>query len=148
MRRIDTLFPVIGTADTVADVRRMLEEIDRGPWALEPGECLPAIDVIETDDALQVVVDLPGVSLASIHVVLKSGLLIVAGLKEQPPRARATTFHLVERSFGRFARGIPIGTVFDGARAQARLAHGELTITLPKIAERRGRRLPIQITAG
>jgi HSP20 family protein len=145
MRRIDTLFPVIAVADTVSDVRRLLEEVDFGTWGIEPGECVPPIDVIETDEALQVVVDLPGVVETSIHVLLKGGLLIVAGVKEQPRGTRDTTFHLVERTFGRFARGVPIATAFDGGRATARLAHGELLITLPKLVERRGRRIPVRI---
>jgi HSP20 family molecular chaperone IbpA len=56
-----------------------------------------------------------------------------------------TTFHLLERTFGRFGRGVPIGRAFDGAHVTARLAQGELTVTLPKLPERRGQKIPIQV---
>jgi HSP20 family protein len=144
MRRI-TPFPILNTADAAADVRRLIEEVSRGFRSGNQAECVPAVDVFETAEALRVVVDLPGVTASSLQVVLKGGVLIIAGIKDQPARANATTFHLLERSFGRFGRGVPVGTAIDGSRAGARLVDGELTVTLPKIAERRGRRIPIQI---
>jgi HSP20 family protein len=144
MRHITSL-PVLSAADVAADVRDLIEEISRTFRTRDQAECVPAVDVFETAEAVRVVVDLPGVASSSIQVVLKSGVLIVAGLKEQPPPAAATTFHLLERTFGRFGRGVPIDRAFDGARATARLAHGELTVTLPKIPERRGRTIPIPV---
>ena len=57
----------------------------------------------------------------------------------------STAFHLVERGFGRFARAVRLGRPCDASRATARLANGELRVTVPKIAERRGKAIPIQI---
>jgi HSP20 family protein len=144
MRRIAP-FPILSAADAAADVRRLIEEVSRSFRPGDQAECVPGVDVIETAEALRVVVDLPGVAASSLQVVLKGGVLVIAGVKEQPARTSATTFHLLERSFGRFGRGVPVGTSFDGARATARLARGELTVTLPKISERRGRPIPVPI---
>jgi HSP20 family protein len=54
-------------------------------------------------------------------------------------------FHLVERAFGRFARGVRLSGAFDAGRADARLRDGELRVTLPRIEERRGRELRIPV---
>jgi HSP20 family protein len=144
MRRIPPQ-TVAGVTDAASEIRRLIEEISRTFGSSDQAECVPAIDVFETAEALRVVIDLPGVAAASIQVVLHSGILIVAGLKMQPRPARTATFHLLERTFGRFGRGVPVGRAFDGGRATARLVHGELTVTLPKIPERRGRRIPIAV---
>jgi HSP20 family molecular chaperone IbpA len=58
-----------------------------------------------------------------------------------------SSFHLVERGFGRFARTVRIGRACDGSRAHARLVKGELRISIPKIAERRGQTFEIQVMA-
>jgi len=109
-------------------------------------ECLPAVDVYETDETIEVVVDLPGVDPAAVRIVAKGDSLLVAGDKS-PRRARGeSSFHLVERGYGRFARVVRLGRACDTARARARLVGGELQISLPKIADRRGRPLTIAIT--
>jgi HSP20 family protein len=58
------------------------------------------------------------------------------------------SYHLVERDFGRFARAVRIHAAVDATQTRAILAHGELRVVLPKIAERRGREILVAIEAG
>ena len=58
-------------------------------------------------------------------------------------KIRPAPLTLVERGFGRFARTVRFTTPCDTAHATAVLEKGELRISLPKIAERRGRTIPI-----
>src|SRR5262249_810824 len=69
------------------EVRRVFLELGRAFGAESlAGECTPAVDVYETDETIEVIVDLPGVSTtASIRVMSKGGAVLVAG--EKPPRA-------------------------------------------------------------
>ena len=60
------------------------------------------------------------------------------------PRPGPASYHLVERDFGRFARAVRVHVAVDAARASATLRDGELRIVLPKIAERRGRGIPVR----
>src|SRR5262249_20571652 len=104
------------------------------------------VDVFETDEAMEIVVDLPGVPPDSVQLVAQGRSLLIAGEK---PRRRArseATFHLVERGYGRFARVLRLDRACDPARAHATVTGGELRISLPKIVERRGARIPIAIT--
>jgi HSP20 family molecular chaperone IbpA len=69
----------------------------------------------------------------------------VAGDKA-PRRGRGdSSFHLVERGFGRFARIVRFSTPCDAGRGRAVLEKGELRISLPKVTERRGRAIPIDV---
>jgi HSP20 family protein len=110
------------------------------------GECHPPLDVLETDDAVEVVMDMSGVAPAAVRVVFRAGVLLIAGEKAAPLPKGAKTFHLVEREFGRFARGVRLNGAFDVQHGRASIRDGELTILLPKLVERRGRAHRIAIT--
>jgi HSP20 family protein len=126
------------------EVRRIFLELGRtfGAEALA-GECSPAIDVFETDEAMEVAVDLPGVAPSAVRLLMKADALLIAGEKVARRGQRDSSFHLVERDFGRFARAVRLGRPCDASRAQACFSNGELRVTVPKIAERRGRTIEI-----
>jgi HSP20 family protein len=125
--------------DLTDDVRRLFREIERQTGAAGvAGQCTPPIDVLETDETIELVVDLPGVPPGHVRVVLKGSVVVIAGEKGPEPHD-AGDFHLVERGFGRFARAIRVASAFDGARARATLVAGELRVVLPKMHDRRGR---------
>jgi HSP20 family protein len=130
-----------------ADVSRFLAWLDEWPTASHPSvECRPAQDVIETVDAVEVVLDVPGVQADAIRVVFTDGALVITGLKHAPScEHREAAFHLAERTFGRFASVVAINGAVDGRRATARLHAGELKVRLPRIADRRGHEISIAI---
>lgn len=137
--------------DLTHDVRRLFEELARRPERRGPvtGECSPVLDVLETEQALEILVDVPGMSPDSLRVLIKNGIVLVVGEKEraEPPRT-PTSYHLVERDFGRFARAVRMHVAVNASDARARLSHGELRIVLPKIAERRGLEIRVPIETG
>lgn len=135
--------------DLAEDVRRLLQELGApGPHAA--GDCVPPLDVLETDEAIEVLLDLPGVAAASVRVLLKGGVVLIAGEKwVSGPGAGAGGYHQVERGSGRFARAVRLTGAFDGSRVRATLAEGELRVTLPKLTDRRGkgRAIPVESPA-
>jgi HSP20 family protein len=122
----------------------LLRLLDATPVA---AECTPPLDIIETDAAIEAILDIPGVPQDSIEIVFSGNVLLVTGQKL--PAAcehRDAAFHIAERSFGRFARAIGVEGAFEAGRATATLADGELRIVLPRLAERRGGQIRIPIT--
>jgi HSP20 family protein len=113
------------------------------------GECHPPLDVRETAEALEVVVDVSGIAPEAIRVLFRAGVLIVAGEKAPTSGTAEQTYHLVEREFGRFARAVRVSGSFDVQRAKATVRQGELTVVLPKLMDRRGRahRIPVASAA-
>jgi HSP20 family protein len=105
------------------------------------------MDVMETAEGIEILMDVPGVAAATIRLLFSQGTLIIAGRKMPGICAhREAAFHLAERTFGRFARAVRLTGAFDAGRASATLIAGELRIVLPRIEERRGRDIPILIT--
>ena len=143
-----TLIPSSEVSELAEDIRAIFDELAatlRAEQRASAGECHPALDVFETDDAVEIVMDVSGVAPEALRVVFRAGIVLIAGEKA-PPVARAPqTFHVVEREFGRFARGVRVNAAFDLQGARAVMREGELTIVLPKRADRRGRPYRIAI---
>jgi HSP20 family protein len=132
------------------EVSQLFEELDRtrADNHAPHGHCSPPLDVLQTDAAVEVVVDLPGVAADRVRLMLKDGVLVLVGEKPSPYIAERTdaSFHLVERGFGRFARAVHIEGAVDGGATRATMRAGELRIVVPKIVERRGREIRIPVT--
>ena len=140
------VMPSEALGEFVDEVQQIFAELGRG-YGLDTlaGECTPPIDVYETDASLEISVDLPGVDPGSVRVVVKGPGVLIAGDKA-PRRGRGdSSFHLVERGFGRFARIVRFTAACDTAHAKAVLEKGELRISVPKIADRRGLTIPITV---
>lgn len=133
--------------DLPADLRTLLDVIWDGgaSHAATPAECSPALDVLETGNGVELVMDLPGVAASSLQIVFSRNVLIVAGEKLPTREQGEAAFHLAERGFGRFARAVRLEGAYDGGRGDATLVAGELRVRLPRIEERRGREIRIPI---
>lgn len=122
----------------------LLRLLDASPVA---AECTPPLDIIETDAAIEAILDIPGVPRSAVEIVFSRNVLLVTGQKVAAGCGhRDAAFHIAERSFGRFARAIGVDGAFDAGRATATLTDGELRIVLPRLAERRGGEIRIPIT--
>ena len=129
------------------DARQLLDELDRDvPGAAHlTAECRPALDIMETAEATEVVVDVPGVRPASLRVAIRANTVMIVGAKFVPAAPANARFHLAERTYGRFARAVRIAGAFDARRAKAILHNGLLRVVLPRIEDRRGQLVHIQI---
>jgi HSP20 family protein len=131
-----------------AAIRRVFDDLDQGD-AAPAGACVPPLDLYELDDALVVVVDLPGVTADALRVLVKDGVLVIAGEKPTPSCAAAkeeARFHLAEREFGRFVRAVSLPGPFDAGRADATFEAGVLRVRIPRVGDRRGVPIPIHIS--
>jgi HSP20 family protein len=102
----------------------------------------PNVDCFHTDDphALTVVVELPGVDPATIHVVAADRILLVAGERRRP-LVSGRVYQQMEIEYGPFRRQVRLSEEVDPERATARYEHGVLTVELPVVeqAPARGR---------
>ena len=135
------------------DVTRLFDDLAArrpGRRHAVTGECVPLVDVFETDRTVEIVIDVPGVSADALRIAVKAGIVLIVGEKERPdPSTLApASFHVVERDFGRFVRAVRVNSAIDGATARARLSHGELRIVLPRRHDRRGLPIGIPIESG
>jgi HSP20 family protein len=119
----------------------VIERSDRLPGS----EWSPAIDVFEFRDRLVAVVEVPGLPPESLRVVFRDRDLVLSGERRARRAGAGASFLCLERPHGRFERTIPLDVPVDVARARATLAGGLLTVTLPRLRERRGRETDVPI---
>ena len=134
--------------DFAEEVRRVFIEFGRAFSAESlTGECSPPVDVYETDDAVEIAVDLPGVNRDAVRIMCKGDTILVVGEKAPRLAGPDSSFHLVERGYGRFARVVRLNRACDTANARARLVDGELHVSVSKIGDRRGKTIIIALDA-
>lgn len=119
----------------------ILDRADRLPGT----EWSPAVDVLELRDRLLVIVEVPGLAPESLKVAFRDRNLVLSGDRRAPRVGAGASFHCLERPHGRFERTIPLDVPVDVAAAKATLAGGVLTVSLPRLRERRGRETVIPI---
>jgi HSP20 family protein len=114
-----------------------------------PGsEWCPPVDVYETRGRLVLVMEVPGLSPESLKVAFRDHALVVSGERRTRRPGSGVSFCCVERPSGRFERVLPLDGPVDLARAGATLERGLLTVTLPRLQERRGGETVIPIERG
>jgi HSP20 family protein len=134
-------------ADFSEEIRRVFQEFGQA-FGVEPiaGPCSPPLDVYEQNDVIEIVVDVPGVQANALRIIAKGDAVLVVGDKAARRPRPDSSFHLVERDFGRFARAVRLAQPCEMSKARARLTRGELRITLPKMRDRRARTIEIPLT--
>jgi HSP20 family protein len=128
----------------MGDLVHRLSVLDRAD-RLPGSEWSPAVDVFEFRDRLVAVIEVPGLAPDSLRVVFRGQDLVLTGERRARRASPGATFLCLERPHGRFERTIPIDGPVDVARARAALAGGLLTVTLPRLRERRGRETAVPI---
>jgi len=109
---------------------------------------VPQVDIIETDDQVVVIVDLPGVDPAKVDLVLVGNMLTVKGEQTADGARGGGTVHRRERPIGPFARSIPLPVPVDPEKVSAESKHGVLTITLARQETVQSRQIPIGVKPG
>ncbi|MFQ5718867.1 MAG: Hsp20/alpha crystallin family protein [Acidobacteriota bacterium] len=105
----------------------------------------PGSDVIQTGDDIVVMVDLPGVGPDNVQLAVGRGQLIVSGEKPRAATVDGARYQCLERGHGRFSRTILLPQPVNTHHAKAILREGLLTVTFPRVANRRGEAIPIPI---
>lgn len=108
---------------------------------------LPRTDVVETDDAVELSIEVPGLDEKEIEVSLSGDVLTIKGEKTSEQEGRRKGYYLSERSYGSFYRSVPLppGVAADDAKADLR--NGVLTVSLRKTPEAQAKLKKIEVKA-
>lgn len=125
------------------DVDRLFDEIVNRP-SLGFSTGVPATDLYETEDGFTLDMNLPGYDLADIDVNLEQGVLLISGSRERETDEDKGTYHVRERSWGRFNRSFTVPSTIDPKAVKAEFTSGVLTVKLPKAEDSRARRIEVK----
>lgn len=104
----------------------------------------PSVEISETDKAISVTAELPGLEEQDVEVLLEDGLLTLRGEKTTSTEDSERRFS--ERVYGRFERRIPLPAGIDEGAVEASFRNGVLTVTLPRTetAQAQVKRIPLK----
>ena len=132
--------------DRVGEIYEALQEATEAENPLASGAWAPPVDLCETQTSISIRVEMPGVTADQIKIGLTNTKLRIWGEKKRRPnRRKVISYHCSERSFGKFGRIVPLRWTFSRPDASAHLCNGVLLIHLPKIEDRRGEEVLIEV---
>ena len=105
----------------------------------------PLVDIVEADDGLVLTADVPGAGKDDINVSVDKGVLTIeADARFEVPGQDYARTHV---SFvpGKFQRAFALSDEIDRDKISATVSKGVLTVTLPKAAEARSRKIEIKL---
>lgn len=135
------------------EMNRMFDQFFNDPFAILPlaaarniSDFMPRIDVSETETAMKVTAELPGMEEKDVQLSLEDDALVISGEKKSDVEEKGKNFHRVERSYGSFQRVIPLVSEIQADKVEAVFRNGVLTVTLPKTpaAARQTRKISIK----
>jgi HSP20 family protein len=135
-----------------SDLERIRSEMDRLFESLTPtsfrvpvrtrNAFRPPTDVYETEDCVEVKVEVAGMQPEDFEIALAKDTLVISGVRHDSSPKRA--YQQMEISWGEFRTEVLLPWPVDEDRIEAHYANGFLTVTLPR-AKSHPRRIPIDV---
>ena len=109
---------------------------------------VPSLDVVERADAYLISAELPGVDSSAVEISFENNTLTLRGTKQPwlvPQQNEEYRVYTAERLSGAFERAVRLPEYVEGDKIEAAYANGVLTITVPKAAAARPRKIDIKV---
>ena len=119
-------------------------EVDKAQEPTTPMRAfLPTTDIFETDDALTVVLEMPGADRDNIDVSVENGVLTVEG-KINFKKYEGLQPVYSEYNVGPYRRSFRISSRTDQDKIRAEMSDGVITLVLPKAEEAKPRKIEVK----
>jgi HSP20 family protein len=119
-------------------------ELKSGAEATRPGPTFtPSVDIFETDKALTLLADMPGVNSKDLDIDLKEGVLTLSSNVASPEGPEEVDV-LREYQTGNYYRKFNLSDVIDQSKIEAELKEGVLRLHLPKIEAAAPRKIEVK----
>ena len=140
------------TIDRMLTLNRVLDEALASSWngngtSGNGRVWVPALDVIERQDAYLLAVEMPGVDPASVDISFEQNVLTVRGTKPHGfdlPQDAEVRVYSAERVSGNFERSVRLPEYVDSENISAETRHGVLFLTVPKAQAARAKKIAIK----
>ena len=131
----------MATQELQVQKKRELETKDEGT---APGRVyLPTADIYESQDALTVILEVPGVEKGNVEVRVENGVLHVEGRLDLAKYQGLQPLYS-EYNIGHYARSFQLSSKIDQDKIAAELNEGVLSLTLPKAEEAKPRTIMVK----
>jgi HSP20 family molecular chaperone IbpA len=115
-------------------VYSLFDELIHKPWGCS--EWCPATDILETEEAFIIEIDLPGVESDDIDIHVQGNMLIIQGKRVTQWSEEVVHVHLQERSKGEFTRAFEFEQQLDENRIEHSWRNGVLILVVAKVNDK------------
>jgi HSP20 family protein len=102
----------------------------------------PAVDIFETDQAISLLADMPGVLPENLSIDLKDNVLTLIGDVQSPDKNEVDLYK--EYQTGKYYRQFTLSEMIDQSKIEANLKEGVLNLILPKVAKPAARKIEVK----
>ena len=106
----------------------------------------PLLDLYETQEMLVIEADVPGMDPDDVDISILHGVITIEGVKkERIEGSEKINYLCMERTFETFRRILKFDVPIDPHGAKAHYTMGVLTVTIPRIQEKRGKVVKVKV---
>ena len=105
----------------------------------------PPVDIYETDNALVLKADLPGIDPKDVDIRVENGVLYLKGERKFEKEEKKENYHRIERSYGAFTRSFALPSSIEADHVTAEYKGGQLILTMPKREEAKPKAIKINV---
>ncbi len=113
--------------------------------SLGSGSFVPAVDVYEDEQGIQLKIEVPGIDEKDIDLRLENNTLTVRGERKVEKDTKEENFRRIERRYGSFVRSFTLPNTVDAENVKAGYDKGVLSIQLPKKEAAKPKQIKINI---
>lgn len=108
---------------------------------------MPIMDISETDKAIEITAELPGLEKKDVELNVADNLLTIRGEKKNEREEKNKDYHLVERTYGSFSRSVELPSGVKADDISAEISNGVLKVTVQKPAPKQAKQIEIKTAA-
>ena len=132
-------------------MNRLFEDSVRGARSEEhddlgPGNWTPLVDIYETENAVILKAELPGLHRKDINIEIENHTLRLSGERRFEGEVSRENFHCIERAYGKFRRDFTLPGSIDIERIEADYREGILKVFMPKVAGSQRKQIKISVS--
>ncbi|MHA1601256.1 MAG: Hsp20/alpha crystallin family protein [Alphaproteobacteria bacterium] len=147
--QMDRLFDEFAGDWRLPNLTRNFWDIESSPASLwSRGDVDVCFEVTESDDAIELSAELPGIDEKDVELTLTDGVLTIKGEKKSEKETKEKDYYLSERRYGSFVRSLRLPESIDEGKIKAKFDKGVLNVTLPKRTEAKAKKKKITISRG
>lgn len=125
-------------------IDRIFEESLRGK-DIASGLWTPAVDIYETDDAIILEAELPGMNEKDIEVRVEDNVLTIKGERKIEQERKEENYYRMERYYGAFQRSFTLPSNVETDKIRAEYKKGILKVLMPKKEQAKPKQIKVEV---
>lgn len=110
----------------------------------EEAHFIPSVDVSETENAVLVKAEVPGMDAKDIDVSVQGRMLSIRGERKHEKEDKGENYHRIERAYGSFSRTLELPAEVDETKVDATYKRGVLSLKLPKVVKESVKKIAVK----